>query len=125
MSILLAASVALAGGLGAVTRFLLDGLIRNRVKTIIPAGTVFINISGSLLLGLLTGFAIDMHEPPILEIILGTGFLGGYTTFSTANIETVRLIQSGRIGRAITNALGTMAVSIAAVAAGLALGMLP
>lgn len=124
-AMLLPALVALAGGLGAVTRFVLDGLIRSRIKTAMPAGTMFINISGSLLLGLLAGLVIDMHAPPTLETILGTGFLGGYTTFSTASIETVRLIQSRRIGRGIISALGTMTLSIVAAAAGLAIGLLP
>lgn len=122
MTIFLAASIALAGGLGAVARFILDGVIRSRYKTAIPLGTILINVSGSLLLGFLAGLVLGTGVPTELHLIVGTGFLGGYTTFSTANVETVRLIQSGRTGTAITNALGTMVMTVVSAAAGLSLG---
>lgn len=124
MTIVLAVAVALAGGLGAVARFILDGLIRSRIKTAIPAGTVVINVSGSLLLGFLAGLALENQVPAELHAIVGTGFLGGYTTFSTANVETVRLIQSGRTGTAITNAVGTMVLTVLSAGAGLSLAAL-
>lgn len=122
MTIFLAASIALAGGLGAVARFILDGVIRSRYKTAIPLGTILINVSGSLLLGFLAGLVLGTGVPAELHLIVGTGFLGGFTTFSTANVETVRLIQSGRTGTAITNALGTMVMTVVSAAAGLSLG---
>ncbi|MDR6685007.1 CrcB protein [Arthrobacter sp. 1088] len=110
--------LALAGGLGAAVRFMLDGLIRARVRTALPWATIFINVSGSLLLGFLAGLVMDGQAPESLQLILGTGFLGGYTTFSTASLETIRLVQSGRMGLALVNGLGSMAVSVAAAAAG-------
>ena len=110
--------LALAGGLGAAVRFMMDGLIRARVRTALPWATIFINVSGSLLLGFLAGLVMEGKAPESLQPILGTGFLGGYTTFSTASLETIRLVQSGRMGLALVNGLGSMAVSVAAAAAG-------
>ncbi|MGO4246898.1 fluoride efflux transporter CrcB [Paenarthrobacter sp. RAF54_2] len=110
--------LALAGGLGAAVRFMMDGLIRARVRTALPWATIFINVSGSLLLGFLAGVVMQGQAPESLQLILGTGFLGGYTTFSTASLETIRLVQSGRLGLALVNGLGSMAVSVGAAAAG-------
>ena len=110
--------LALAGGLGAAVRFMLDGLIRARVRTALPWATIFINVSGSVLLGFLAGLVMDGQAPESLQLILGTGFLGGYTTFSTASLETIRLVQSGRMGLALVNGLGSMAISVGAAAAG-------
>lgn len=110
--------LALAGGLGAAARFILDGLIRARLRTALPWATIFINVSGSLLLGFLAGLVMQGQAPESLQLILGTGFLGGYTTFSTASLETIRLVQSGRMGLALVNGLGSMAVSVGAAAAG-------
>ncbi len=110
--------LALAGGLGAAVRFMMDGLIRARVRTALPWATIFINVSGSLLLGFLAGLVMEGQALESLQLILGTGFLGGYTTFSTASLETIRLVQSGRMGLALVNGLGSMAVSVGAAAAG-------
>jgi CrcB protein len=116
--------LGLAGGLGAGTRFVVDGLVRSRLRTALPVGTIAINITGSFLLGLVAG-AVIVHAAPVeLQAIAGTGFLGGYTTFSTASFETVRLIQSRRTGLALLNSVGTAAAAVAAAAAGLALASL-
>jgi CrcB protein len=116
--------LGLAGGLGAGTRFVVDGLVRSRVRTALPVGTIAINITGSFLLGLVAG-AVIVHAAPVeLQAIAGTGFLGGYTTFSTASFETVRLIQSRRTGLALLNGIGTAVAAIGAAAAGLALASL-
>jgi fluoride exporter len=121
---LTAVLLALAGGVGAGTRFVVDGLIRSRVRSALPLGTIAINISGSFLLGLLAGAVLHRGVPADLQLILGTGFLGGYTTFSTASVETARLVQAGRSGLALANALGTLATAAAATAAGLGLTLL-
>ncbi|MET3370764.1 UNVERIFIED_CONTAM: CrcB protein [Jeotgalibacillus campisalis] len=117
--------LALAGGIGAATRFMVDGLIRHRLKTALPWGTIMINVSGSLALGFLAGLLMRGQTPESLFLIVGTGFLGGYTTFSTASLETIRLIQSGRTGLALINGLGSMAASVLAAAAGVGIGLLP
>jgi CrcB protein len=116
--------LGLAGGLGAGTRFVVDGLVRSRLRTALPVGTIAINVTGSFLLGLVAGAVIVHAAPPELQAIAGTGFLGGYTTFSTASFETVRLIQAGRTGLALLNGIGTAAAALGAAAAGLALASL-
>ena len=124
MTILAVLFLGLAGGLGAGTRFVVDGLVRSSLRTALPVGTMAINITGSFLLGLVAGAVIVRAAPAELQAIAGTGFLGGYTTFSTASFETVRLVQSGRTGLALLNAFGTAGAAIGAVAAGLALAAL-
>ncbi|WP_334172619.1 fluoride efflux transporter CrcB [Sinomonas sp.] len=120
MTPLTVALLGLAGGLGAAARFILDGLIRARVRTALPVGTILINISGSFLLGLIAGATLR-GAPPELQAIAGTGFLGGYTTFSTASVETIRLIQANRPATAALNALGTLAAAVLAATAGMLL----
>ncbi|NKR13611.1 MULTISPECIES: fluoride efflux transporter CrcB [unclassified Paenarthrobacter] len=116
--------LGLAGGFGAGARFMVDGLVRATLRTALPAGTIAINVTGSFLLGVLTGAVLVTAAPVELQVIAGTGFLGGYTTFSTASFETVRLIQSRRTGWALLNSIGTAAASVGAAAAGLALAAL-
>ncbi|MDN4644078.1 fluoride efflux transporter FluC [Arthrobacter sp. PsM3] len=124
MSVLTIVLLGIAGGLGAGTRFVVDGLVRSRVRTALPIGTIAINVTGSFLLGLVAG-AVIVHAAPVeLQAIAGTGFLGGYTTFSTSSFETVRLIQSRRTGLALLNGIGTAVAAVGAAAAGLALATL-
>ena len=119
MSLLLFLAVALAGGVGAAARLILDGLLREHLRTPFPWGTVIINFSGSLLLGLATGLTAQHLLPAAWLTILGTGFLGGYTTFSTASFETVRLLHDRKILPAVTNA----ALSIVGASAAAGLGL--
>jgi fluoride exporter len=116
--------LGLAGGVGAAARFLVDGLIRAKVKTALPWATIVINVSGSLVLGFLAGLMMRGEAPESLYLVLGTGFLGGYTTFSTASLETIRLVQSGRTGLALLNGLGSMVASVVAAAAGVGVSFL-
>ncbi len=117
--------LALAGGLGAVSRFVADAFVARHNPFRMPLGTLLINVTGSLLLGILTG-ALAAGSPEstgtTVRAVLGTGFCGGYTTFSTASVETVRLwVAEGRstgVGYAAT----TLAGSVAAAALGLWLG---
>lgn len=113
--------LGLAGGIGAIARFVVDGLVRARVRTALPVGTIVINVSGAFALGLIAGATLH-GSPPALQAVLGTGFLGGYTTFSTASVETVRLIQAGRVATAAVNALGTLGLTLLGAALGLVLG---
>lgn len=124
MTLLLLVAVAVAGGLGAVSRLVLDGVLRSRIAVGFPLGTTVINLSGSLLLGLVTGLALAHGLPAEWRAILGTGFLGGYTTFSTASYETVRLAQQRRYRAAVFNGFGMMLLALAAAALGLWLGQL-
>ena len=110
--------VALAGGLGAMARFSLDSWISTRWRAPLPMGTVVINATGSLLLGLLTGWALSTADSEVLAI-LGTGFLGGYTTFSTASVEAARLARGDRGGAALLHALMMVVLSLSAAFFGL------
>lgn len=112
--------LAAAGGIGATSRMVLDGVIRSRGT--LPLGTVTINLTGSLLLGLLTGITTAELVPEVWQLVVGTGFLGGYTTFSTASFETVRLLQERKRINAALNSLGTLFGSVMAAALGLWLG---
>ena len=124
MSAFVVIALSLAGGVGAACRLVLDGFLRSRINTTYPIGTTVINISGSFLLGLVTGLALTHIVAVEWRLILGTGFLGGYTTFSTASFETVRLAQGGRYLAALTNGLGMLAGALLAAGAGLWLGSL-
>lgn len=120
MNGLLLLAVAAGGGAGAALRFVLDGLINTGRQFRLPVGTLIINISGSLLLGLTVGTAAHLGAIPVA--VLGTGVMGGYTTFSTASFETVRLARNGRINAAAVNGLGMLVIAVAAAAAGIAAG---
>ena len=115
--------VALAGGLGAVSRFVVDGLVRTRVSAAFPVGTVLINVSGSFVLGLVTGLVLARAAPDTVRLVVGTGFCGGYTTFSTASFETVRLVEQRRLGLALLNGVGTLITTVCVAALGLWLGL--
>ena len=124
MSPLLVVAVAVAGGVGAATRFVVDGLVKDRLGSAYPWGTTVINVSGSFALGLLTGLALQAVVAPEWKAVLGTGLLGGYTTFSTASVETVRLLAAGRRGAAVANGLGMLVACVVVASLGLWLGSL-
>jgi len=114
--------LAVAGGLGAVARFLLDAAIKSRIRRRFPIGTLVINLSGSFLLGLVTGLAAAHALPPEWRAIIGVGFLGGYTTFSTASFETVRLALERRWAATLLNGFGVMLGALLAAGLGLWIG---
>lgn len=111
--------LALAGGVGAVVRFMLDGFIRAHSKTQFAWATTIINVSGSLVLGFLTGLTIEHLVSTDVSIVIGTGFLGGYTTFSTASYETVQLMKKGRYGASFVSGIVMLVLSVAAAVIGL------
>ncbi len=115
--------VALAGGLGAVARFLVDAVVgRLTRRTGLPLGTLAVNATGSFLLGWLAGWWALHTGDPGYRIVLGTGFLGGYTTFSTASVEAVRLARAGTRLRAGGHAVATLLLSAAGAALGFWVG---
>ena len=124
MTALLVLAVAAAGGVGAVARLVVDGALRSWLRIGFPIGTTIINVTGSFLLGLVTGLALAHGLPPEWRAVLGTGFLGGYTTFSTASYETVRLAQQRRYRAALVNGVGMLVLALAAAGLGLWLGEL-
>jgi fluoride exporter len=116
--------LSVAGGVGAAARLVLDGWVRSRIQTAFPVGTALINVTGSLLLGFVAGLTLRHALPDEWHLILGTGFLGGYTTFSTASFETVRLLQAARYRAAVANGLGMLVGAALAAGLGLWLGSL-
>lgn len=121
MTTLLFVGVAVAGGVGSALRFVIDGLIRARFATAAPTGIVTINITGSFLLGLITGLALAGSVTEEWRLVLCTGLLGGYTTFSTASLDTVRLLRRRRILAGALHGLGTLVACVAAGGLGLVL----
>ncbi|ADG97327.1 Camphor resistance CrcB protein [Segniliparus rotundus DSM 44985] len=114
--------VALAGSAGALARFALDGAIRSLRPSPLPWATMLINVTGSLLLGFLAGSVIAGTAPLAVYTVVGVGFCGGYTTFSTASFETVQLARGGRAWLGLANTAGTMAMTAGAAAIGLSAG---
>lgn len=113
----LAVWVALGGGAGAALRYMVDFAVTSRWRGRFPLGTFFVNVSGSLALGLVVGEVSSVASFP--AALLGTGVLGGYTTFSTASYDTVRLARAGRGRMALVYAVGTMLTTVAAAIVGL------
>ncbi|WP_350227681.1 fluoride efflux transporter CrcB [Paraoerskovia sediminicola] len=113
--------VMVCGGLGAAARFVVDGAVRARRRTAFPWATVSINVAGSFLIGVVMGAVLFHDAAETWHLLVATGFCGGFTTFSTAMVETVRLVRSDRAGLAALNALGTTVAAVAACAAGLGL----
>ena len=134
--------MALAGGAGAIGRYLVDGRVTvgatrggsrpsgsstpasPPVPVPVPVGTIVVNLTACLLLGLLTGWAQAEATAGAAHLarVLGTGLMGGYSTFSTASVEGARLASLGRWRAAAAHGLGMMAACLASGAMGMALG---
>jgi fluoride exporter len=113
--------VALAGGVGAVLRALLIHHVSLRQPDPLPLGTLLVNASGSLVLGVLTGLSLYHGLGSHTLAVAGVGLCGGYTTWSTASWETIHLLHIGQRSRAVVYTVGGLAVCLAAAAAGLGL----
>ncbi|MDQ7876749.1 fluoride efflux transporter CrcB [Microbacterium sp. QXD-8] len=111
---------ALAGGVGAGLRYLVDRLLTPAGGMRFPWGILVVNVSGSFALGVLTGLGAAIA--PELSLVLGLGLLGGYTTFSTVSVETVLLAQRKRRRDAALNLFGTLVLALLAAGFGLLLG---
>jgi CrcB protein len=123
VQLLLVLCVAAGGFVGAPTRLLADRFVADRIETDFPLGTFLVNMSGSLILGFLSGLGLAGHLPSDVEALAGTGFCGAYTTFSTWSYETVRLLEEGELLEAMANSLVSLVAGLAAAGAGLALGL--
>jgi CrcB protein len=113
--------VALAGGVGAVARALVIHHIALRHTDPLPIGTVMVNVSGSLLLGFLTGLSLYHGLGPRVLTVLGLGLCGGYTTWSTASWETLHLLRSGHRSRAAVYTFGGLVTCVGGAIGGLAI----
>jgi CrcB protein len=110
--------VGVLGGVGALARFVVDAAVATRARTRFPLGTFGVNVSGALLLGLVTGLALAGDA----LLLAGTALLGSYTTFSTWMYETQRLVEDGSAVGAALNVLISLALGLGAAAAGRAIG---
>jgi fluoride exporter len=112
--------VGIAGAVGAPLRFAVDTVVTDRTGGEFPYGTLVVNVSGSFVLGLLTGLAIYHGLPDAPTVILGMGLVGAYTTYSTFTFETIALFEEGERVAAVRNLLLSAVVGAVAAAAGLA-----
>lgn len=115
MSIIL---VGIGGAGGAVIRYQIGRIISQKINTIFPFATFIINITGALLLGVVTSFDLENNG----YLFLGVGFLGAYTTFSTFIFEGFQLFQGRQKLNAVLYILGSLFIGIIGYIAGFALG---
>jgi fluoride exporter len=114
--------VAVGSALGGMSRYLVGGLIQRLTETSFPTGTLFVNFSGSLLLGLIIRYALETPGfSPEIRGLLTVGFCGGYTTFSTFSYETMVLLESGEWIRAGLYVAASLLLSLAGTFLGFAL----
>ncbi|MGE2712776.1 fluoride efflux transporter CrcB [Mycolicibacterium litorale] len=118
MTALVWAGVMVLGGAGAVCRFLVDRAVTTALGRPFPFGTLVVNVSGAFVLGFVGGLVLSPH----LALLLGTGFIGSYTTFSTWMLETQRLAEERRGWPAVANIAVSVLLGVAAAALGLWLG---
>jgi CrcB protein len=121
---MLALVVALAAGLGAACRYLLDEVVSHRIGGTFPFGTFAVNVSGSFVLGLVVGLSMHHRLGGPAATILGAGFAGGYTTLSTWAWESLELTREGATGAALANLVASLGAGLLAGAAGLGVALL-
>ena len=114
--------VAGGGALGSVARYGIGEWTRARFGESFPWGTLAVNVTGSLLLGLVLGLALAGRTSRSARAFVGAGFMGAFTTFSTFSCETYALVESGKIAPAVVNVLANLLVGLVAAAVGFALG---
>jgi CrcB protein len=121
---MIAAGILLFGAAGAVARYVIDGTVTERVDNRLPYGTLAVNVIGSFILGFVTGLVLYHDDSTTIRTLVGTGFCGAFTTWSTLSWETLRLVEEGDTGAAAVTVFGGIATSMIAAAIGLALATL-
>jgi CrcB protein len=117
--VVVALAVGVAGAVGAVARYLLDGVVQDRTSGFFPFGTLTVNVVGSFILGVVAGLVLGHGVSGEVEAVVGAGFCGGLTTWSTVAWETVRLAEEESIGAAAVSTVVNMVASLSAAAVGL------
>ena len=109
--------VLIGGGLGSVCRYIATTLIGSIGGTVFPFGTLFVNFTGSFLMGFLMFFFLDEHFtlPETLRLFLAVGFLGGFTTFSSFSMESILLLRGDSFFYAFANMAGNLLLGLLAV----------
>ena len=115
--------IAVGGAAGAVARYLVDATISQRWPSALPWGTLAVNLSGSLVLGVLFALTVERGVlPASSRAPVMIGFIGAYTTFSTLMLESWRLIEGGAVGLGLANLVGSSVVGMVALVGGLMIG---
>ena len=110
-----------AAAIGAPARYLVDGLVQDHTEGAFPWGTFVVNITGCLVLGVVTGLGLYHGLGATTRTVIGTGGMGAYTTFSSFSFETVRLAEEGATSEAVRNVAASLLVGLAAASLGLAI----
>lgn len=113
--------VALGAAVGAPLRYMVDRAIQARLNSVFPRGTFAVNVTGSFILGILVGTASSGYLPGTLVTLLGTGFCGALTTYSTFGYETVQLVEDGARFYSLLNAVANIAAGLGAAFVGVML----
>lgn len=106
---------------GAPLRYLTDRAVQSRHDSVFPWGTFLVNVSGCLILGLVTGAAAQGAASSHLQLLLGTGLCGALTTYSTFSYETLRLAETGSGLYAVANIAGSVTAGLGAAFVGVSL----
>jgi CrcB protein len=113
-------AISAGGALGANARYLVASWATTQWGTQFPVGTLLINVSGSFVIGLYLTLATERFTGhPAVRLFVATGFLGGYTTFSTFSVEALRLIETGNAAAGISYMVASVVLSIVAAAIGM------
>ncbi len=121
---MIAVGILLFGAAGAIARYVVDGAVTERVSNRLPYGTLIVNVIGSFILGFVTGLVLYHDDSTTIRTLIGTGFCGAFTTWSTLSWETLRLVEDGDSGAATVAVLGGIGTSMLAAAIGLAIATL-
>ena len=113
--------VIIGAMVGAPLRYLTDRTVQLTHDTVFPWGTLVVNVTGCLVLGLLTGATAAGHASPHLQLLLGTGLCGALTTYSTFSYETLRLTETGAGSYAAANVVVSVTAGLGAAFAGVSL----
>ena len=111
--------IALGGAVGSLLRYLLGGWVQGTSDSGFPIGTMFVNVSGCFIIGILVRQFMNMQLSHDLRALLVVGFCGGFTTFSTFSAETIGLIEGGEYGRASAYVILSVGLCLLATVAGM------
>ena len=114
--------VCAGAAVGAPARYLTDRAVQSRHDSLMPWGTLVVNVIGSLVLGVVTGLTVAHDLPAAVTLGVGTGFCGALTTYSTFSYETLRLLESRAVLLALANVGVSLVAGLAAALGGYALG---
>lgn len=114
-------AIAIGGAIGALFRYGTSGLIHRFFDGVFPSGTLTVNMTGSLLIGLIWGLSESIIISPNARLFIFIGILGSFTTFSSYSLESLNLLKSGELKLAAANILANNIMGILLVFAGLAI----